>query len=148
MVHGELNPSNLIYGEDKKSIAAFVDWECIHLGDPREDLGWFMHMEMATGTNFLSHVKKEGGFLNYYNKLTGFGVREQDIAYFKMFGISRILVPVQIAIAKRIWKKNYEPMNFFLFQFMVGVSWVYSQILGYEAEAKSLQSKNPLKKAV
>ena len=38
IVHGDFRNGNLIVGTD--GLRAVVDWEQVHLGDPREDLGW------------------------------------------------------------------------------------------------------------
>lgn len=38
VVHGDFRLGNLIVDED--GLAAVLDWELVHRGDPREDLGW------------------------------------------------------------------------------------------------------------
>ena len=38
VVHGDFRLGNLIV--DEAGLAAVVDWELVHLGDPMEDLGW------------------------------------------------------------------------------------------------------------
>ena len=38
LVHGDLRLGNLIVGPD--GLAAAIDWELVHVGDPLEDLGW------------------------------------------------------------------------------------------------------------
>jgi len=38
LVHGELQPSNIVVDDDGQLVA--VDWELAHIGDPREDFGW------------------------------------------------------------------------------------------------------------
>ena len=39
IVHGDFRLGNLIV--DKSGLAAVLDWELVHRGDPLEDLGWF-----------------------------------------------------------------------------------------------------------
>ncbi len=39
LVHGDLRMGNLIV--DQSGLAAVIDWELMHLGDPVEDLAWF-----------------------------------------------------------------------------------------------------------
>jgi aminoglycoside phosphotransferase (APT) family kinase protein len=39
IVHGDFRLGNLIVGES--GLAAVLDWELVHRGDPLEDLGWF-----------------------------------------------------------------------------------------------------------
>jgi len=38
LVHGDFRVGNFVYNED--GVAAILDWEIAHLGDPMEDLGW------------------------------------------------------------------------------------------------------------
>ncbi|MEY2469557.1 MAG: hypothetical protein QOF21_2255 [Actinomycetota bacterium] len=38
LVHGDLRMGNVIV--DERGLAAAIDWELVHLGDPLEDLGW------------------------------------------------------------------------------------------------------------
>ncbi|GAB3440807.1 hypothetical protein GCM10027436_24640 [Actinophytocola sediminis] len=38
VVHGDFRTGNLIV--DQRGLRAVLDWELVHLGDPREDLGW------------------------------------------------------------------------------------------------------------
>ena len=38
LVHGDFRLGNVIVGPD--GLAAVLDWELVHLGDPMEDLGW------------------------------------------------------------------------------------------------------------
>jgi aminoglycoside phosphotransferase (APT) family kinase protein len=38
LVHGDFKPGNLLLRRGE--VAAVLDWETAHLGDPREDLGW------------------------------------------------------------------------------------------------------------
>ena len=38
LVHGDFRLGNVIV--DEKGLAAVLDWELVHLGDPMEDLGY------------------------------------------------------------------------------------------------------------
>ncbi|MEV3936418.1 phosphotransferase [Glycomyces sp. NPDC049804] len=40
LVHGDFGPNNLLLDPETYAVAAVVDWEFAHLGDPIEDLAW------------------------------------------------------------------------------------------------------------
>ncbi len=88
-VHGELNPNNLITRDGK--IVGLIDWERPHVGDPREDLAWFRYFEQTmTGTSLVGSIRRDGGYLGYYNKLTGLDITENELDYFTIFSHSDV----------------------------------------------------------
>lgn len=56
LLHGDFRNGNMIVGPE--GIRALLDWECAHLGDPLEDLGWFCTRSWRFG-NVEQHA---GGF--------------------------------------------------------------------------------------
>ena len=52
LVHGDFRLGNLIVDED--GLAAVIDWELCHLGDPAEDLGWPMIRSWRFGNDALA----------------------------------------------------------------------------------------------
>jgi aminoglycoside phosphotransferase len=40
IVHGDFGPNNLLLSPDGSQVAALLDWEFCHLGEPIEDLAW------------------------------------------------------------------------------------------------------------
>lgn len=58
VVHGDFRNGNLIVAET--GIRAVLDWEIVHLGDPREDLGWLCVKAWRFGAG-----KPVGGFGEY-----------------------------------------------------------------------------------
>jgi hypothetical protein len=40
VVHGDFGPNNLLIDQDTGAVAALVDWEWMHLGEPVDDLAW------------------------------------------------------------------------------------------------------------
>jgi Phosphotransferase enzyme family len=40
IVHGDFGPNNLLIDPDSGAVAALVDWEWMHIGDPVDDLAW------------------------------------------------------------------------------------------------------------
>lgn len=114
LVHGDFNPANFLFEDGK--VTALIDWENSRIGDPREDLGWMMTMDILSNTQIMSHPTDEGGFLAYYNKLTGYDVTPEEIAYFTLFGTTNIAVPVQAAIKRRLEGDNRETLHLYLTQ--------------------------------
>jgi aminoglycoside phosphotransferase (APT) family kinase protein len=70
VVHGDFRTGNLLVGAD--GLAAVLDWELVHLGDPLEDLGWFCVRAWRFG-----EVARPAG---------GFGTREELWAAYEAAG--------------------------------------------------------------
>lgn len=114
VVHGDFNPANFLYADGR--VTALIDWENSRIGDPREDLGWMVMMDSLSNTSVMSHPVDEGGFLGYYNKLTGLDITEEEIGYFILFGSANIAVPVNAAIKRRIAGQSTELLHLYLVQ--------------------------------
>lgn len=114
LIHGDFNPANFLYADGK--VTALIDWENARVGDPREDLGWMMMMDDLSNTKIMSHPVDEGGFLAYYNKLTGYEVTEQELGYFILFGSANIAVPINLAIKRRVDGDVRELLHLYLVQ--------------------------------
>lgn len=86
LVHGDFRLGNLMI--DETGLAAVLDWELAHLGDPREDIAWLCVNSWRFGQ---SH-NRVGGFgqlddlLSTYNQKTGLDVSERDIDWWEMLG--------------------------------------------------------------
>jgi aminoglycoside phosphotransferase (APT) family kinase protein len=66
LVHGDFRNGNLIVDQDK-GLAAVLDWELAHLGDPAEDLGWICVNSWRFGG-----AAPVGGFGAYEDLLAGY----------------------------------------------------------------------------
>ena len=118
LAHGDFNPANFLYEGGK--VTALIDWENARIGDPREDLGWMTTMDILSNTNVMAHPVDEGGFLAYYNKLTGFDITQSEIDYFTLFGTGNIAVPVNAAIKRRVDGESSEFLHLYLAQSSLG----------------------------
>lgn len=65
VVHGDFRNGNLIV--DEGGLAAVLDWELTHIGDPREDLGWLLVKCWRFGTE-----PEVGGFGSIDELLDGY----------------------------------------------------------------------------
>ena len=117
-MHGDFNPANFLYEGGR--VTALIDWENARIGDPREDLGWMTTMDILSNTNVMAHPVDEGGFLAYYNKLTGFEITQDEVDYFTLFGTANIAVPVNGAIKRRVDGESVEFMPLYLVQSSLG----------------------------
>jgi aminoglycoside phosphotransferase (APT) family kinase protein len=114
LVHGDFNPANFLYQEGR--VTALFDWENSRIGDPREDLGWMVTMDVLSNTSVMAHPKDEGGFLAYYNKLTGLNITQEEVDYFTMFGTANIAVPVTAAVRRRMVGEHQQFLHLYLAQ--------------------------------
>lgn len=118
LAHGDFNPANFLYEGGR--VTALIDWENARIGDPREDLGWMTTMDILSNTNVMEHPIDEGGFLAYYNKLTGFEITQDEVDYFTLFGTANIAVPVNAAIRRRLDGESSEFVHLYLTQSSLG----------------------------
>jgi aminoglycoside phosphotransferase (APT) family kinase protein len=129
MVHGDFNPANFLYENGR--VTALIDWENSRVGDPREDLGWMVAMDNMSNTSVMSHPVDEGGFLAYYNKLTGWNITPEELGYFILFGTANIGVPVTAAVKRRVAKEHVQFLHLYILQPSIATLVAFTQLLGY-----------------
>jgi aminoglycoside phosphotransferase (APT) family kinase protein len=81
LVHSDFQPANLMVDSEGRHLV--IDWELAHVGDPREDLGYYNVYSSASGPNLF--MADPEGFLARYRERTGFGeeaVNMETMAYF------------------------------------------------------------------
>lgn len=86
VVHGDFRLGNFIVDED--GLAAVIDWELAHLGDPAEDVGWLCIRSWRFG-NDDRPVAGLGGlveFLAAYEAAGGSPIERERIRYWEVFG--------------------------------------------------------------
>ena len=133
LVHGDFNPANFLYENGR--VTAVIDWENSRVGDPREDLGWMKTMDLISNTSVMAHPRDEGGFLAYYNKLTGFEVTEAEVDYFSLFGTANIALPVVSAVKRRVDKEHMQFLHLYIMQPSVANLVNFAGMLGYPGVA-------------
>lgn len=81
LVHSDFQPANIMVAPDGSHL--LIDWELAHIGDPREDLGYYNVYSATSGPNlFLADPES---FLARYRERTGFSeeaVNLDTMAYF------------------------------------------------------------------
>ncbi len=86
LVHGDFRLGNFIVDED--GLAAVIDWELSHLGDPAEDIGWLCIRSWRFG-NDDQPVAGIGGldeFIEAYESAGGGPVDRERVRYWEAFG--------------------------------------------------------------
>lgn len=95
LVHSDFQPANIMVTSDGGH--QVIDWELAHIGDPREDLGYYNVYSSASGPNLF--MLDPEGFLARYRERTGFSedaVNLQTVAYFS--SLAAITVYAQILL--------------------------------------------------
>jgi aminoglycoside phosphotransferase (APT) family kinase protein len=86
LVHGDFRLGNFIVGE--KGLAAVIDWELAHLGDPAEDIGWLCIRSWRFGNDELpvAGVGELDAFIAAYVAAGGAPVDRERVRYWEAFG--------------------------------------------------------------
>jgi aminoglycoside phosphotransferase (APT) family kinase protein len=88
LVHGDFRTGNLIIAPD--GLRAVLDWELVHRGDPREDLGWLCVKCWRFGSPLPA-----GGFgsvdtlLDGYAEVAGWRPEPRDVLWWQIYGTAR-----------------------------------------------------------
>jgi aminoglycoside phosphotransferase (APT) family kinase protein len=86
LVHGDFRLGNFIV--DENGLAAVIDWELAHLGDPAEDIGWLCIRSWRFG-NDDRPVAGVGGlddFVAAYEAAGGAPIEPERVRYWEAFG--------------------------------------------------------------
>lgn len=67
LLHGDFRNGNIMF-DPEKGVAAILDWELAHLGDPAEDMGWIC----TNSWRFGRPDRPVGGFGEYTDLLAGY----------------------------------------------------------------------------
>jgi aminoglycoside phosphotransferase (APT) family kinase protein len=86
LVHGDFRLGNFIV--DEQGLAAVIDWELAHLGDPAEDIGWLCIRSWRFGNDDLrvAGVGDLDEFAAAYEAAGGAPVERDRVRYWEAFG--------------------------------------------------------------
>lgn len=88
IVHGDYRLGNVIV--DERGLAAVIDWELVHLGDPLEDLGWLCSPAWRFGSpQPVAGVGERSELLHAYVSVAGLEVDPDALAWWEAFAILR-----------------------------------------------------------
>jgi len=86
MLHGDFRNGNIMF-HPEAGVAAILDWELVHIGDPAEDMGW-----LCTASWRFGGGKPVGGFGDYADLLAGYeaaggtAIPLERVLYWQMLG--------------------------------------------------------------
>lgn len=86
VLHGDFRVGNLIV--DEEGLAAVIDWEFAHLGDPVEDVAWPLVRDWRFGNDAkrLGGVGEAEPYLAAYEEVTGRKVERAAVRYWEIMG--------------------------------------------------------------
>lgn len=88
MVHGDLRLGNLIV--DSRGLAAVIDWELVHAGDPAEDLGWLcVRAWRFGGRGAVAGLGTRDQLLAAYHAAGGAQVSADELRWWETLGTLR-----------------------------------------------------------
>lgn len=87
LVHGDFRPANLLVEDGR--IMAILDWEFAHIGDPAEDLGWYLTPYYAK-EHLIAGCKSAAEFIVRYEAAMGAATDRQAIAFWSVFAMYRL----------------------------------------------------------
>jgi aminoglycoside phosphotransferase (APT) family kinase protein len=88
LVHGDFRLGNLLLDDD--GLAAVLDWELAHMGDPAEDLGWLcVRAWRFGGAGRVAGIGSADALLAAYNEHAGASIDEATLRWWELYGTIR-----------------------------------------------------------
>ncbi len=91
---GDSRMSNVLFKEDKSDVAALLDWEMLTLGNPQQDIAWWIFMDELFSTGLgaprLEGIPGREETAKRWSELTGYGT--DDLDYYLVFAGYRFSV--------------------------------------------------------
>ena len=88
LCHGDIGPGNFMHSQNR--VSAILDWEFSHIGDPMDDLAWWVFR----GHEFTGNCGDLESQLRRWSARTGLPVDKQRIEYYKAFVMFRWFVSI------------------------------------------------------
>ncbi len=82
LVHGDYRTGNFLVHEGR--IAAILDWEMVHLGDPMEDLGWACMALWRGESPYMCHLLERERLYARYQELSGRPVDAGRVRFYEV----------------------------------------------------------------
>jgi len=82
LVHGDYRTGNFLVHDGR--IAAILDWEMVHLGDPMEDLGWACMALWRGESPYMCHLLERERLYARYEELSGRCVDPERVRFYEV----------------------------------------------------------------
>jgi aminoglycoside phosphotransferase (APT) family kinase protein len=96
LVHGDFRPANMLVNDGL--ITTVLDWELAHIGDPAEDIGWYLARNYRS-EHFIQGSWGPEEFLDRYEHLLGTTVDRQSVAFWSVFATFKLVCIAMAAIS-------------------------------------------------
>ncbi|MFM8858167.1 MAG: phosphotransferase family protein [Actinomycetota bacterium] len=85
LVHGDFRLGNVMV--DESGLAAVLDWELAHVGDPMEDLGWLCVRAWRFGSSLpVAGLGRYDELVAAYQEASGIEISEADVLWWEVLG--------------------------------------------------------------
>ncbi len=119
IVHGDYRSGNFIMKD--KGIAAILDWELVHLGDPLEDIAYALSAwRGAPPERRISHLLPEEEFFERYEEASGIKIDRDKLEYYILFHHYKAVG--MSCTAGGSWKKHDADLKVGVFSMMQYIS--------------------------
>lgn len=96
LVHGDFRPANMLV--DDARISAVLDWEFAHVGDPLEDIGWYL-CDFYRKEHLIAGAWSVDDFLARYERASGADVDRKAARWWAVFAIFKLAWIVLSAVS-------------------------------------------------
>ncbi len=96
LVHGDFRPANMLV--DEARISAVLDWEFAHVGDPMEDIGWYL-CDFYRKEHLIAGAWSVDDFLGRYERASGAEVDRKAARWWAVFAIFKLTWIVLSAVS-------------------------------------------------
>ena len=111
LVHGDFKPGNALLVDNE--VAAMLDWETAHLGDPLEDLGWITNPPRAREQQ-IPGIWERAQIVETFHTLTGYKVDPQALTWWNVFSCWKlsviVLTGVEAFVAGKMDRIYHNPV--------------------------------------
>lgn len=85
LVHGDFRLGNVMV--DERGLAAVLDWELAHIGDPLEDLGWLCVRAWRFGAQApVAGLGERHALVEAYSEASGIEIAPDDVLWWEVLG--------------------------------------------------------------